>query len=139
MNLTKKISITILDELMLNKAVDEKNYKKALYGFEIIISVLLQTVGLVILGVFIGILDMMIPIALSFAFLRLFAGGYHADTCLKCFAMTLVMCVVGIKLAEFVSTSFASMVIMSVVSLVLVVIWAPVDTFHKRMTERGGP
>jgi accessory gene regulator B len=137
MNLTKKISITILDELILNKAVDEKNYKKALYGFEIIISVLFQTVGLVALGMLMGILDKMILVALSFALLRLFAGGYHADTCLKCLVMTFAMCVSGIKLAELVSTSFTVMVIMLVASLVLVIILAPVDTSHKRMTERG--
>jgi hypothetical protein len=39
----------------------------------------------------------MIRVAFSFALLRAFAGGYHADTCLKCFMMTLVMCVYTIS------------------------------------------
>jgi len=65
MNLTKKISITILDELMLNGSVDEKNYKKTIYGLEIVISALTQIVGLVIIGMFMGILDKMITVAFS--------------------------------------------------------------------------
>lgn len=137
MSLTKKISITILDEMMLNKSIDEKNYKKVLYGFEIIISVLFQIVGLVTLGVLFGILDRMIPVAFSFALLRLFAGGYHADTCFKCFILTFVMCVGGIKLGEFVSKNIIGMIVMSVVSLAIIVMLAPADTSRKRMTERG--
>jgi accessory gene regulator B len=137
MNLTKKISITILNELMLSKTVDEKNYKKTLYGFEIIVSVFFQTLGLVILGIFIGILDKMIPVAMSFALLRLFAGGYHADTSCKCFILTFIMCIFGIEMAEFISASLFSMIIVATVSLILIIILAPVDTPYKRMTKKG--
>jgi accessory gene regulator B len=137
MNLTKNISITILDKLILNGSIDEKNYKKTLYGLEIIISALAQIVGLVIIGMLMGILDKMIRVAFSFALLRAFAGGYHADTCLKCFMMTLVMCIGGIKLAELASTSTVSLIIISVASIVLVYKRAPVETSHKPMTEKG--
>ena len=137
MNLTKKISITILNELMQEEAVGEKDYKKALYGVEVIISVLLQASGLIILGILLGILDRMIPVTLSFVLLRLFAGGYHADTCFKCFIMTFAMCAIGIKLAELASVSIIAMLMMLVVSWVLVLKLAPKDTKHKRMTEVG--
>lgn len=137
MNLTKKISMTITDELVLNKAVDEKDYKKILYGLEIIISVLVQMIGLILFGMLTGILDRMIPVTLSFALLRAFAGGYHADTCFKCFMMTLAMCTGGILLAEFVAASIAGLIAMIAVSIILVAVLAPKDTAHKRMTAEG--
>jgi accessory gene regulator B len=137
MSLTKKISITITDELVLNKAVDEKNYRKTIYGLEILLSVLIQTIGLVLFGMFIGILDKMIPVAFSFALLRAFAGGYHADTCFECFIMTLAMCAGGIVLAEYAATSIAGLIAMLAASLLLVAVLAPKDTVHKRMTAEG--
>jgi accessory gene regulator B len=96
---------------------------------------LTQIVGLVIIGMFMGILDKMIAVAFGFALLRVFAGGYHADMCLKCFMITLVMCIGGIRLTGLAMTSTVSMIIIAVSPIVLVYKLAPVDTSHKPMAE----
>jgi accessory gene regulator protein AgrB len=47
------------------------------------------------------------------------------------------MCIFGIEMAEFISASLFSMIIVATVSLILIIILAPVDTPYKRMTKKG--
>lgn len=59
------------------------------YGFELIISSIVETSALIIIG---GLMHRMIEtiiFLLSFSSIRIFSGGYHAKSYLRCFIVTL--------------------------------------------------
>lgn len=59
------------------------------YGFELIISSIVETSALIIIG---GLTHKMIEtiiFLLSFSSIRIFSGGYHAKSYLRCFIVTL--------------------------------------------------
>lgn len=60
------------------------------YGFELILSSIIETVALLFIGFLIGKSVETILFLFSFSSIRFFSGGYHANSYLKCFAVTLV-------------------------------------------------
>lgn len=60
------------------------------YGFELIISSIIETGALLLVGFLIGKFVETILFLVSFSSIRFFSGGYHANSYLKCFAVTLV-------------------------------------------------
>lgn len=60
------------------------------YGFELIISSIIETSALLLVGFLIGKIIETMLFLFSFSSIRFFSGGYHANSYLKCFAVTLV-------------------------------------------------
>ena len=60
------------------------------YGFELIISSIIETGALLLVGFLIGKFVETILFLVSFSSIRFFSGGYHANSYFKCFAVTLV-------------------------------------------------
>lgn len=61
-----------------------------IYGFELIISSIIETSALLLVGFLIGKFVETMLFLFSFSSVRFFSGGYHANSYLKCFAVTLV-------------------------------------------------
>lgn len=60
------------------------------YGFELIISSIIETSALLLVGFLIGKIIETMLFLFSFSSIRFFSGGYHENSYLKCFAVTLV-------------------------------------------------
>lgn len=60
------------------------------YGFELIISSLMEFLILMIFGSLLGKLVEVIVFVITFSMVRLFTGGYHAKTYLRCGAITVI-------------------------------------------------
>ena len=85
-----KISTKLAEELLF-KGAEWITYGKEvyIYGIEIILSTLIEMVTILLLAaLFSEITEGLIFIG-GFFFLRIFSGGYHADTYRKCFLVTI--------------------------------------------------
>lgn len=110
------------------------------YGCEVLFSILLNIVVVCSTGVFFGNLFCCMVFFASFAIVRHFSGGYHADTHLKCNLILLVNCiaVMEIILLPVVYEAMGTILCCLAMLLVVVVIYklAPMDNENKKIPEK---
>lgn len=110
------------------------------YGFELIISSVIETSALIIAGCLIGRFIETILFLLSFSSLRFFSGGYHAKSYLRCFIITLFSYVLILLMNDFLIMLDAVVIAMIafsefLVTLIIFIIISPVESKEKEITN----
>lgn len=111
------------------------------YGLELIISSVVETFVLIVLGVFLNSILETIVFILSFSFLRFFTGGYHAQSYLKCAFVTVIVYLVVIFIYElfkeiFFSSQIGVIVFVFLFSFVFICIFAPIENANKKIENK---
>ena len=75
---------------LVYKKTDKIPFEIYVYGFELIISSIVETGALIFIGCVIGKFVETLLFLFTFSSIRLFSGGYHANSYLKCFVVTMV-------------------------------------------------
>jgi accessory gene regulator B len=102
------------------------------YGCEVILSFLLNVMIVLVCGAFFHALVEASVFYVVFLTMRKFCGGYHATTYLRCnaiFTCNLLMVILLIKNAAFISNFFLSMAV--VISILLVCTLSPIVNDNK--------
>ena len=134
-------------EIILNKVMtfiakdnelDDDEAEVVRYGLEIVITRAIFVVIIAITGLLMNCLFESAVFAVSFTLLREYGGGYHAETRGKCFVLsilTLIAALSIIKLAE--NFQFLTFPIcgIALVSVIYILLKAPIDTPNKRFDE----
>lgn len=82
------LSSYLVQCLIHNQIIQEDQEEIYLYGFQLILNSLLTMVWLLFWGCLLGKLGLTIVATICLVHLRQYAGGYHADTYLKCFLIS---------------------------------------------------
>ncbi|MCR5636706.1 MAG: accessory gene regulator B family protein [Clostridiales bacterium] len=133
-----RISTKITDTFLSNN----QEYSKEVYtyGIEIILSSLLGCISVIIISILIGsALEGIIYIA-GLSLIRIFAGGYHADTYFKCNIITVSSFCVSLIVHKFcIKTSIINNPIVVIISALFVftilALYSPVDNDYKPIDE----
>lgn len=72
------------------KETDDIPFEIYVYGFELLLSSLIETGAIILIGCLFGKFLETILFLLSFSSIRFFSGGYHAKSYLRCFIVTLI-------------------------------------------------
>ena len=107
-----------------------------IYGFELLVSSVIETISLLLIGLLTGKLIDTIIFIISFSSIRVFSGGYHANSYLKCFIVTvayylLVLFSAYIMLAFPNRTIILIAIITLFLSLILFILMSPVKSKGK--------
>ena len=107
-----------------------------IYGFELLVSSVIETISLLLIGLLTGKLIDTIIFIISFSSIRVFSGGYHANSYLKCFIVTvayylLVLFSADIMLAFPNRTIILIAIITLFLSLILFILMSPVKSKGK--------
>lgn len=90
----KSISDAIANTLWTQGIIQEEDLEICQYGLGIFISSLLEVLSILVISFFIGNLFETMLFFVSFVPLRIYAGGYHANTRLSCYLLSLgVYCI----------------------------------------------
>ena len=76
-----------ITEFLVKYSVEDKcdlHWKVCCYGIEVTISTLLNCLIVFLIGIFFNMFAESIVFLAAFTPLRIYSGGYHADTYLKC-------------------------------------------------------
>ena len=115
---------------------DKSKYELDLWGIKELLHNLANILTMIVLGVIIGKMTECIIFYISYSVLRSFAGGYHANTRLKCYLFSTMMLAVFIltvgTLAEHIA--FANVII--VVAAAVILMLAPVDNNNKLLYDK---
>lgn len=114
-------------EMQIEQMSEKEREEIIRYGIKRGKVIFLSTLITLLLGAFIGVIWQSIIFWLSLSMLRKYAGGYHADTEIQCYAIsfiTVIISLFAIKLLNYKGTW--SIVVQTIISLI---IWflAPVE------------
>ena len=123
------ISGMITDTLWNQGIIQEEDVNKCRYGLDIFISSVLEIVSILIIAAVIGNFFQTLLFFAAFIPLRVYAGGYHADTKLRCYfvslaaygVFTIAMYLLPIKAyltAAVLATAFTVLVVLSIAPVI---------------------
>ena len=133
----KGISNSIATELGAQGIIQEEDIDKCRYGLEVFISSVLEIVSLLFVALFVGNFLETVLLFAAFIPLRIYAGGYHANTKLKCYLIsvavyilfTVIMYILPQELYLTVS------VLCTLLSLMMVFTSAPIIHYNKSVND----
>lgn len=110
----------------LLRRVDKAKYSQEVYvyGIEIILSTLLEVVTILISALLISAVEAGVIFIVIFSSLRIFTGGYHAETYRKCFVVTVGSFWGAFLIANIISSIFTNEVLYFPLLLVVIYIIA---------------
>ncbi len=121
-----------------NDNIDEERLEVIKYGIEILLLKVLFFIASMLLGVLLQSFWECLLFTLSFSVIRSLAGGYHADTRIKCFIQSMCMLMVVLVILKLIQRNLFSWEIVLCLSIIAaVIIWltSPIDTENKRLTN----
>jgi accessory gene regulator B len=128
-NLVKKISAT-------NPQFTELELKKMEYGLVCAFSDGTKFVAYFVLFYLLNLQQYFIVSALFFCSIRIFVGGYHADTYFGCLIMSFATFLAIILLGEYFVNNPLQILVLLILSIALVIAFAPVDNINKRIKSK---
>ena len=133
----KNISNGIADMLWTQGIIQEDDIDKCKYGIDLFISSFLEIISILAIAAFLGNFIETVLLFVFFVPLRIYAGGYHADTKLKCYFISLVMYGFTYTLANITPSGMFVLinVIGTLFSLIMVLIMAPIIHINKNVND----
>ncbi|WDV47955.1 accessory gene regulator B family protein [Clostridiaceae bacterium M8S5] len=122
--LTKKIK-------KQNPTLTEIEALKIQFGFECLLNEISKTMLFLFIFYFFGWMSNLVIILMFYGGLRLFAGGLHADTYWRCFALSLVTYIVITLLGLYTIPNNVTKIVMIIVCIVLLFLYSPADHPNK--------
>jgi len=133
-----KVSERLTDRLITKGVITQENKDIYIYGFQLSISFLLSTISIILIGLLIGRLSETALFLIIYILLRSYSGGYHANSYIACFAITIGVYFSVILLSELISVNTISYIILSIIGIVLLALLAPVRNIHKKISSKDG-
>lgn len=123
-----------------NNIISEEYIEVYEYGLELFITSVMEMLAVIFISIMVGEFIATAIFLVSFGILRIYVGGFHASTNLRCFFTLLLVYSVFLLLLRFADFSAASWTsfFASLLSEILVILFSPVDNANKRLdnTER---
>lgn len=135
-----KLSETIADYFFDEK--DQYTMDVYIYGIELVLSSLLGNILVILIGIVTGSLIESIIFMAALTSVRVFSGGYHANTYLKCNIITLVSATFSVTLSKLFKTVFSTQVVLYllicnfILLLLTIIVYCPVENRNKQI-EHG--
>lgn len=141
MYINEKISKKCTSFIRNNLNKTEMELEKIQYGIHIILINIFKLVLLFITAYFLGILNYTIVAFISFAILRSFASGVHANSSIKCIITNYIIFLGNVYLSLSFPLNKVCISAIFIISLILVILYAPADTEERPLMSkklRGG-
>lgn len=124
----------LIKTLKNNGIFEEKNEAVVRYGLTGLLSTLFSFITIIFIGICCNCLFESILFTISFYFLRIYAGGYHADTPIKCYGISLIISTTIFALIHNINVSIITLHIIFVITSINILYIAPIDTTNKPLS-----
>lgn len=133
-----KLSEFLAQSLITNKNITKNERELYTYGFFILISHSLYFVLASLFGIIFKCFLETIIFYISFQFIRRYAGGYHAETELRCeifSTLSIISCVLLIKISKEYNFNLI-LLFFALICSIIILIFAPLDTPEKPLSQK---
>lgn len=134
-------SSIIADFFVANNIIPAEEKAIYKYGIEVTLSTATGIIAIAIIGIFAKCYIECMIFLLCFITIRVYSGGYHADTFLKCTLTFICLFIAFLLTKTYVQlylTPYFSVVIM-IISATNIAVLAPIKNKHKLLTEKEKP
>lgn len=125
------ISEKITNRLIQKNVIEDCNREIYLFGVEQFLTITLNIVTTIVIGLVLGKLWQSILFVLMFMVLRSYAGGYHASTPVGCYILTSSIITTALSVLKFIGINILVCVGLLIISGVAILILSPVQSENK--------
>lgn len=126
-----RISEKITDILVVNKIITHENREIYRFGVKQGIMLLLNFFTLLIIGLIHGMIFEVLIFMLAYVPLRSYAGGFHAETHMKCYLVSVIIINAVLLIIKNSLISISIYCLLAFFSLIIIFILAPVEDKNK--------
>lgn len=125
----------ITNYLICKKVIKDDDREIYQYGFEQVFSSLLNIATMLLLGIILGKIYQSLVLILSFMALRSYSGGYHANTPLQCYLLTVMSISATLSIMKFITIDRFICWGLLVLSSVVILLLSPIGSKNKPLDE----
>lgn len=125
----------ITNYLICEKVIKDDDREIYQYGFEQVFSSLLNIATMLLLGIILGKIYQSLVLILSFMALRSYSGGYHANTPLHCYLLTVMSISAALSIMKFITIDRFICLGLLVLSSVVILLLSPIGSQNKPLGE----
>lgn len=125
----------ITNYLICEKVIKDDDREIYQYGFEQVFSSLLNIATMLLLGIILGKIYQSLVLILSFMALRLYSGGYHANTPLHCYLLTVMSISAALSIMKFITIDRFICLGLLVLSSFVILLLSPIGSKNKPLDE----
>lgn len=130
-----KVSQIIADFLIKENIISKEYRDTYIYGFELCISSVISFVFVVLIAIITRMYIECTTFYIVFCVTRLFCGGYHADTYLRCKIMFSAVLLIELLIFQLINNlGFLYWVILYLFSSTIICNFSPVENSNKKLT-----
>ncbi len=132
----KYLSDNITDFFYSNKIIEAEEKEIYVYGLQLIIFTIMGITLILVLELILNKLFYSIIFLISFIPIRMYSGGYHASSYVKCNLTLISLYLVAMSAVIFTPSVYVIRIstIMAIITIYTILKYAPVDNENKRLT-----
>lgn len=127
----------ISDTLCSHKIIKYEEIDIFKYGLQCFTISVLEILSILVISLFVGNFLYTVIFFLAFIPLRMYAGGYHADTKLKCYIVLLIVYITFSVLMNFITYDIITIVIPSsaIITILTILKYSPIINKKKKVNS----
>lgn len=129
------LSKKVVDRLLIDESTKKEDYEIYLFGMEQLLTVIIDFLTAILIGVAFGEVIQTVIFVLSFMILRSYAGGFHASTPFKCYLLTSLTIIAVLSVMKYVEVDLVVLAGIFLVASMIIWVLAPVDTENKTIDD----
>lgn len=130
------LAVRTADFLLACGVIKQKDISIYRYGLEVLYLSVLEVMSILLLAVWVGNFFETLLYFAAFIPLRLFAGGYHANTRLGCYFVSLGVYGAFSVVVAFATISYLWLVLLAMVALAIIWKYAPVVHRNHKISQK---
>lgn len=132
------VALIIADFFVSKDVITEEEEEVCAYGMELIISGIISIALVLIIGLITGNIWYSVVYNMMMVVIRIYTGGYHADThirCNVCYCMTFLISIALLRVKMHIKTELAIWII-ALAGYLIIVLNAPLEHHNKKLTMK---
>jgi accessory gene regulator B len=136
-SMIKYLSENITEYFFVNKIINNEEKEIYIYGLQLIFSTIIGITIILTLGLVLSRIEETVVFLFAFISIRMYSGGYHANTYLKCNLILIIIFSIFTLTVTFTPQSYINIVSIALIlsTIYIILKYAPVENHNKRMTS----
>lgn len=133
----EKISCKITDSFEQSKTISNSERELYQYGLRQIFITILNIVTTLLIGFLMGMIAQAIIFTAAYIPIRIYAGGFHASTPVRCWAISAIMLTLVLFILKLTSNNFfPQLSAVSLIACIVIILLSPVEDMNKPLDDK---
>ena len=132
----RTLSQKIVDKLCEQDVINTCDAAAYVYGYELLISSVISVLIVVLVSIICGDVRYSLSFLLGFVLQRIYIGGYHATSHIRCYLAFSGMFLICVLLSKLIAATYIFRIITTALLLAISFFFAPVEAKNKPLNEK---